>query len=170
MLQLLRKSAKVVTLAAIMVILILFTRNPVCSNNAQRGSHSHPLSRIHGCLHQWVLQATGNITVDWSRFAYVQYATNTIYLCNAVMMFESLHRLKSKADRLLLYPSWMTPLPGGKGIQEEEGRLLRKARDGYGVKLKAVEIQRKTGTMNITITLRELCMDEAANEGTRCSR
>ena len=49
----------------------------------------------------------GNTTnvLDWSRFAYVQYATNLQYLCNSVMLFESLCRLDSKPDRLLLYPS-----------------------------------------------------------------
>ena len=42
---------------------------------------------------------------DWSRFAYVQYVTNLPYLCNSVMLFESLYRLGSMPDRLLLYPS-----------------------------------------------------------------
>ncbi len=37
--------------------------------------------------------------VNWSRFAYVQYVTNSAYLCNSVMLFETLHRLGSKADR-----------------------------------------------------------------------
>ena len=43
--------------------------------------------------------------LDWSRFAYVQYVTNLPYLCNSVMLFESLYRLGSKPHRLLLYPS-----------------------------------------------------------------
>lgn len=145
MLQLPRRSVKAVTLVATFVMIILLSRNLSYCNDSQRGSHSQPLERVQGCLYHWILQATGNPAIDWSRFAYVQYATNNIYLCNAVMMFGSLHRLKSKADRLLLYPSWMTPMPGGKGFQEINGRLLRKARDEYGVKLKAVEIQRKPG-------------------------
>ncbi|KAJ6041356.1 uncharacterized protein N7446_010753 [Penicillium canescens] len=43
--------------------------------------------------------------VDWSRFAYTQYVTNTAYLCNSVMLFETLHRLNSKPDRVMMYPS-----------------------------------------------------------------
>ena len=145
MLQLPRRTVKMVTLVATLLMIILLSRNLSSRNDPQRGSHSQPLEHTHGCSYHWVLQATGNQAIDWSRFAYVQYATNNIYLCNAVMMFESLHRLKSKADRLLLYPSWMTPMPGGNGFQKINGRLLRKARDEYGVKLKAVEIQRKHG-------------------------
>lgn len=36
--------------------------------------------------------------LDWSRFAYTKYATNTVYLCNSVMIFESLKRFGNKAD------------------------------------------------------------------------
>ncbi|KAI9036774.1 nucleotide-diphospho-sugar transferase [Aspergillus affinis] len=43
--------------------------------------------------------------VGWSRFAYAEYVTNTLYLCNSVMLFEALHRLGSKPDRLMMYPS-----------------------------------------------------------------
>ncbi|KAK0738622.1 nucleotide-diphospho-sugar transferase [Schizothecium vesticola] len=43
---------------------------------------------------------------DWSRFAYVQYVTNSAYLCNSVMLFETLHRLgTSRADRVMMYPA-----------------------------------------------------------------
>jgi len=80
--------------------------------------------------------------VDWSRFAYTQYATDRFYLCNSLMLFESLHRLGSKADRVLMYPSeWP--------LSEEnlkESRMLRYARDHYGVKLKPIEIQMKSGS------------------------
>lgn len=57
-----------------------------------------------------------NVTnvLDWSRFAYVQYATNLQYLCNSVILFESLHRLGSKPDRLLLYPSSFSTENNGK--------------------------------------------------------
>ena len=149
MVHLPRRSAKIVTLAATFVMIIMFSRILSCCNDPQRACQSQPLERIQDRLRQWILQATSNQASDWSRFAYVQYATNNIYLCNAVMMFESLHRLQSKADRLLLYPSWMTPMPGGNGYQEINSRLLRKARDEYGVKLKAVEIQQKPGNYSL---------------------
>ncbi|VVT55240.1 uncharacterized protein SAPINGB_P004497 [Magnusiomyces paraingens] len=44
-------------------------------------------------------------TIDWSRFAYVQYVTDANYLCNALMAFEQLHKLNVRADKLLIYPS-----------------------------------------------------------------
>ncbi|KAK9251623.1 nucleotide-diphospho-sugar transferase [Lipomyces tetrasporus] len=77
--------------------------------------------------------------IDWSRFAYVQYVTDTAYLCNSVMLFEILHRLGSKAHRLMMYPSSFTV----DGASTEESRLLRQARDKYGVKLMPIEIQRR---------------------------
>ena len=44
-------------------------------------------------------------TVDWSRFACSQYITKGNYLCNSV--FELLHRLGNRADRVIMYPSHM---------------------------------------------------------------
>ncbi|KAL4955664.1 nucleotide-diphospho-sugar transferase [Aspergillus filifer] len=70
--------------------------------------------------------------VNWSRFAYTQYVTNTAYLCNSVMLFETLHRLSSKAERLMMYP-------------EGSRRLLRKARDEFGVRLVPVKVQSRDG-------------------------
>ncbi|KGO47716.1 hypothetical protein PEX1_092410 [Penicillium expansum] len=76
--------------------------------------------------------------VNWSRFAYTQYVTNTAYLCNSVMLFETLHRLNSKPDRVMMYPSEF-PLDGNN--TEPESRLLRKARDEYNVKLVPIKVQ-----------------------------
>jgi len=56
------------------------------------------------------------------------------------MLFEILHRLGSKADRLMMYPSHFNP---EEKPDSTEGRLLLKARDEYGVKLSAIEIQHK---------------------------
>ncbi|KAK9367281.1 nucleotide-diphospho-sugar transferase [Lipomyces kononenkoae] len=83
--------------------------------------------------------------IDWSRFAYVQYVTNTEYLCNSVMLFETLHRQGSKADRLMMYPSSFAV----DGANAEESRLLRLARDNFGVKLMPIEIQRRA-TSDVT--------------------
>ncbi|KAL2842495.1 nucleotide-diphospho-sugar transferase [Aspergillus pseudodeflectus] len=79
--------------------------------------------------------------VDWSSFAYTQYVTNGAYLCNSVMLFETLHRLKSKADRLMMYPNNFS---ADEQDQSSESRLLRKARDDYGVKLMPIEVQSRT--------------------------
>ena len=52
------------------------------------------------------------------------------------MMFESLSRLKSKADRIMLYPEeWVF-----EGRNDELSNLMLKARDEYGVKLTPVKI------------------------------
>lgn len=74
----------------------------------------------------------------WTRFAYSQYATNTNYLCNSVMMFEALHRLGSKADRLLLHSDSFT----NAAINSTESRLLAKAQDEFGVKLVPIQVER----------------------------
>ncbi|MCJ1274615.1 hypothetical protein MMC21_002412 [Puttea exsequens] len=79
--------------------------------------------------------------VDWTRYAYSQYATNSAYLCNAVMVFEALSRLGSKADRILLYPQqWDTDI---ESLDDRDSQLLVKARDWYNVKLTPVEIPKE---------------------------
>lgn len=80
--------------------------------------------------------------VDWSRFAYTQYVTNSEYLCNSVMIFESLHRLGSRADRVMMYPSRM--LEKGEDATTD-ARLLVKARDEYKVKLVPITVQHRQG-------------------------
>ncbi|KAH8812977.1 glycosyltransferase family 8 protein [Xylogone sp. PMI_703] len=78
--------------------------------------------------------------VDWSRYAYTQYVTNTEYLCNSVMLFEILHRLGSKADRLMMYPSTMSVDPQSDSA---EARLLLKAQNEYGAKLMPIQVQHR---------------------------
>ncbi|KAI9791456.1 MAG: N-acetylglucosaminyltransferase [Candelina submexicana] len=77
--------------------------------------------------------------VDWSRFAYTQYATNKEYLCNSVMVFEALNRLHSKAERLLMFPQeWAE-----QETLDQTTDLLRKARS-YGAKLQPIDVLRRT--------------------------
>jgi alpha-N-acetylglucosamine transferase len=78
--------------------------------------------------------------VDWAKYAYTQYVTNSIYLCNSLMVFESLHRLGSKAERLMMYPEEWSIEAESSGAW-----LLRRARDEYDVKLQPVQIQRLEG-------------------------
>ena len=80
--------------------------------------------------------------VNWSRFAYTQYATDRSYLCNSLMIFEALHRLGSKADRLLMYPYDFLL---SENDSSPEARLLRFARDEYAVKLKPIKVIMKGG-------------------------
>ncbi|OBS22463.1 hypothetical protein FPOA_08800 [Fusarium poae] len=81
---------------------------------------------------------------DWSKFAYVQYVTDVDYLCNSVMAFETLGRLGSRADRVMMYPSEMLA-PDAEYSDTKAGQLLIKARDEYNVKLQPIEIQRREG-------------------------
>ncbi|RCI09326.1 hypothetical protein L249_1413 [Ophiocordyceps polyrhachis-furcata BCC 54312] len=81
--------------------------------------------------------------VDWSRFAYTQYVTNSEYLCNSVMLFDILHRLGSKADRVIMYPSEMV-----SPSATDDGRLLIKARDDYRVRLVPIAIQHRHSADN----------------------
>ena len=80
---------------------------------------------------------------EWSQFAYVQYVTNLPYLCNSIMLFERLHSLGCKPDRVMMHPS-------GFSLDDNstEARLLRKARDEYKVKLTAVDVQQRTDTQD----------------------
>ncbi|SPQ27171.1 d83a3730-91ba-44bf-abf0-e8eb00f37d33 [Thermothielavioides terrestris] len=82
-------------------------------------------------------------SVDWSRFAYVQYVTNSVYLCNSVMLFERLQQVGSRADRVMMYPSWMMG-EGGRGRLDDR-RLLLKARDEYNVRLVPIEVLARPG-------------------------
>ncbi|KAI1440442.1 glycosyltransferase family 8 protein [Annulohypoxylon stygium] len=82
--------------------------------------------------------------VNWSQFAYTQYVTNAAYLCNSVMIFETLFRLGSKADRVMMYPETMMD-PAETNPSSEEAKLIVKARDEYKVKLVPVSVQRRAG-------------------------
>lgn len=86
----------------------------------------------------------GESYIDWSKFAYTQYVTNMDYLCNSVMIFETLYRLGSKPDRAMMYPEEMMH-PNATEGKTDEAKLLIKARDVYGVKLHPIVIQRRTG-------------------------
>lgn len=101
-------------------------------------------------------------STDWSHFAYVQYVTNLPYLCNSLMLFESLHRLGCKPDRVMMYPSQFS-LEGN----HTEARLLRKARDEYKVILNPIEVLRRKG--HDRKLLRERVRFEERNTKTRNS-
>jgi len=85
--------------------------------------------------------------IDWSHFAYVQYVTATEHVCNSVMVFDSLHRLGSKADRVLLYPREWGPVdgPSWKALDSKATTILTKARDEYNVKLRPVDLIKEKG-------------------------
>ena len=77
-------------------------------------------------------------SIEWSRYAYAQYATTSAHLCNSVMLFEALSRFGSKPDRLLFYPeTWDTEIASSR---DRDSQLLVKARDQYKVELIPVDI------------------------------
>ncbi|GIZ43928.1 hypothetical protein CKM354_000713700 [Cercospora kikuchii] len=81
-------------------------------------------------------------STDWSQYAYTQYVTTEHYLCNSVMIFESLARYNSKADRLLMFPeNWATDTE----LEATTWDLLSKAKEEYGVKLQPVTLQTLAG-------------------------
>jgi hypothetical protein len=95
-------------------------------------------------------------SVDWSQYAYTQYVTNRDYLCNSVMIFETLHRLKAKADRVMMYPDTMMS-PTETKPESNEAKLLVKARDEYKVKLVPVSVQRRAGGDGMSIVACASC-------------
>lgn len=79
------------------------------------------------------------LDVDRSQYAYAQYVTNEAYLCNSMMIFESLRRLGARASLLMMYPeNWMVANETGAG------RLLVQARE-YGVRLMPIAVQHFDG-------------------------
>jgi hypothetical protein len=84
----------------------------------------------------WVVASIPKSTkVDWSRYAYSQYTTDTQSLCNALMVFASLHKLGSKADKVLLYPEeWI------HRRDTKTAWLMQTAKKKYGVKLEPVQL------------------------------
>ena len=76
--------------------------------------------------------------VNWKLYAYSQYATDSDHLCNAVMIFEALHRYGSRAERVLMYPQSMDTMVSD--VRDRDSQLLVKARDMYDVKLIPIDI------------------------------
>lgn len=77
--------------------------------------------------------------VDWTRYAYSQYATSSAYLCNALMIFEALQRFGSRAQRVLFYPeNWDVLVDSDR---DRDSQLLNLARDTYNVQLVPIDVQ-----------------------------
>ena len=85
-------------------------------------------------------------SIDWSRFAYVQYVTNLPYLCNSVMLFEILDRLGCRPGRLMMYPQGWNPDTKEGENENTESRLLKKARDKYNVQLQPIHVQSRASS------------------------
>ncbi|KAG7431767.1 Glucose N-acetyltransferase 1 [Fusarium oxysporum f. sp. raphani] len=101
------KRHRVVFIAVLTTLLIFYLQ----SQTGQRTS-------------SWLSRAEKD--VDWSRFAYTQYVTNSEYLCNSLMFFEALKRYGSRPDRVMMVPeSMLEP----EMVNSSDAYLLNKARD-----------------------------------------
>lgn len=95
----------------------------------------------------WSLSGEKPVKPDWSKFAYSQYTTDTHSLCNALMVFESLHKTGSQADRVLLYPQqWV-------GNHDVNRALMHVAEKRFKVKLQPIEMLSADGKAEAPGTL-----------------
>ena len=83
--------------------------------------------------------------VNWKRLAHVQLARTHHDVCNSIMVFGELHRLKSPARKVLLFPKpWAAEKEASKGsmtdpFMDSSRRLMRMAARRYGVELRPVD-------------------------------
>jgi hypothetical protein len=81
-------------------------------------------------------------TMDWSRLGYVQVVREHVELCSAVMFLSDLHRMKSPARKILMFPRlWLAEAEEAKKDPQmaTTWRLLRTAARRYGVTLMPME-------------------------------
>ncbi|CAN9251575.1 unnamed protein product [Alternaria sp. RS040] len=81
-------------------------------------------------------------TMDWSRLGYVQVVREHVELCSAVMLLSDLHRMKSPAKKILMFPKlWLVESEDEKYAPQMSTtrRLLRTAARRYGVTLMPME-------------------------------
>jgi hypothetical protein len=84
----------------------------------------------------------GDGPFDWSKLAYAQVVRDHSELCNALILFNALHRLKSPAPKLLLFPKeWVLDNDGDIASPDVETsrRLMRKAVRWYRAILVPIE-------------------------------
>jgi hypothetical protein len=108
------------------------------------------------------------IQLDWSKYAYSLYATDSATLCHAVLVFDALAKHGSRAERVLFYPrNWDTVISNSK---DRDSQLLVMARDKYKVNLEPVDLLsvegRTTGTSH-TAPLRH--RTHRARHASRCA-
>lgn len=91
---------------------------------------------VFGALLAVIMLSRTTVSQKLFRATFVGVAT-------CLMLFETLHQLRSKADRMSMYPSEWSVSEGG---DSSESRMLRHARDHYGVKLRPIGIQIRPGS------------------------
>ncbi|KAJ4334765.1 hypothetical protein N0V95_009079 [Ascochyta clinopodiicola] len=82
--------------------------------------------------------ASTHAATNWNNYAYSLYATDSATLCHALLLFDALARLGSRADRVLFYPQhWDTEVTSAR---DRDSQLLVLARDQYQVKLHPIKL------------------------------
>lgn len=99
---------------------------------------NRPFGRLRDSLN-WQNQLTAaDAPFDWTQLAYAQLVRDHSEICDALILFSDLHRLKSAAPRLLLFPQhWVNERDGEvlDPFLETTRRLLKKASRRYRVLL-----------------------------------
>lgn len=79
-------------------------------------------------------------SIDWSTYAYVNYATDANYLCNTLIMFDSLRNLGTKAKLLLLVSRDLVESTSSPDYQQVDKMLNQlKRENGEQVVIKPVD-------------------------------
>ncbi|KAF2736201.1 hypothetical protein EJ04DRAFT_511199 [Polyplosphaeria fusca] len=79
--------------------------------------------------------------LDWSRLGYVQVVREPLELCSAVMLLADLHKMRSPAKRILLFPrAWLRQMEDETAVDMyTTRRLLKTAVRMHGVTLMPME-------------------------------
>nr|OQO29674.1 hypothetical protein B0A51_02579 [Rachicladosporium sp. CCFEE 5018] len=79
-------------------------------------------------------------TPDWTRLAHLQHPRTHFEVCSSIQIFADLHRLRSPARRILVFPrSWAREGKGGDFELEISRRVMRRGARRFGVELRPVE-------------------------------
>ena len=92
-------------------------------------------------------QTVAQPEIRWDRLAYVQLIKSHVEVCSAIMLLAELHKQKSPAHRVLMFPkAWAVSMESGRKSGEVRDpymdmsrRLLRIAARRYGVLLVPTE-------------------------------
>ncbi|KAH3688275.1 hypothetical protein WICPIJ_000746 [Wickerhamomyces pijperi] len=83
--------------------------------------------------------------VDWSRYAYVLYATSPAHLCNSFMIFSALREYGSEADMVLILNEEFLDTEGENGAKyAAEYKELMRQKDQLKLKYSPVPVVTKT--------------------------
>lgn len=95
-----------------------------------------------------VYNSTDLEAVDWSKYAYVLYATSSAHMCNAMMIFAELRKFHTRAQLVLLVNADFLDEPWN---YEYEYTTLTAFSKKFDVKLKATKVKRINDKHDVNI-------------------